>query len=134
MAFIIVDVNRFKHVNDTYGNWVGDQVLRATASVMAQCLGSFGRVGRLGGEEFALLASNEHRTTLVRELDSFRQRVAGTPILTNAGQVSITISAGLAKQHGDQTFEQLFSRADRALHTAKKSGRDRIVVAEGLDI
>ncbi|UDL93341.1 GGDEF domain-containing protein [Lichenihabitans sp. PAMC28606] len=129
LALIIVDIDRFKDVNDTHGHWAGDHVLAAIAGVMAQCLGDLGPVGRLGGEEFALLASGVERAVVLEALERFRRTVAGTPVFTNAAPVSVTVSAGMAINGGGQTFEQLFARADRALYRAKAQGRNRIVVA-----
>ncbi|NPD69242.1 GGDEF domain-containing protein [Lichenicola cladoniae] len=129
----IVDVDHFKDVNDKYGHWFGDQVLRLVADSMMQSLGEFGRVGRLGGEEFALLAFNEDGSILLREFERFRIRIAETPILNDKISVSVTISAGIAMQGRNQTFEQLFARADRALYAAKASGRNKVVFADELD-
>jgi len=132
LALIIVDVDDFKHVNDRHGHWIGDQVLRTTAAMMARLLGEFGRVGRLGGEEFALLAYRDDHATLLKQLEAFRDTVSRTPILTDTIPVSITISAGVATRRGDQTFQQLFVRADGALYEAKASGRNRVVLADDL--
>ncbi|WP_162875659.1 GGDEF domain-containing protein [Sphingomonas crusticola] len=134
LALIIVDVDEFKHVNDRHGHWIGDQVLRATATMMARSLGEFGRVGRLGGEEFALLAYRDDRALLLRQLELFRETIARTPILTDGVPVSITISAGVATRDGRQTFQQLFVQADRALYEAKARGRNRIILAENLKL
>jgi diguanylate cyclase (GGDEF)-like protein len=130
---IIVDVDHFKHVNDRHGHWIGDQVLRATAAMMARLLGEYGRVGRLGGEEFAVLAYRDDHAMLIRQLEAFRETVSRTPILTDTVPVSITISAGVATRQDDQTFQQLFIQADNALYEAKASGRNRVVLAEDMD-
>jgi diguanylate cyclase (GGDEF)-like protein len=133
IALIIVDIDHFKHVNDSHGHWAGDQVLSAVAHMMETSLGEFGRVGRLGGEEFAVLASQENSVALARALELFRQKVAETPILTKMAAVSVTISAGIATHDGNDSFEHLFARADRALYAAKERGRNRIVRADDLD-
>lgn len=133
IALIIVDIDHFKHINDRHGHWVGDQVLGAVAGMMATSFAQFGRVGRLGGEEFGVLASEENRAALFRALDEFQRSLAATPIVTNAGRVSVTISAGTATRRGDMSFESLFTLADRALYAAKDAGRNRIVSADDLD-
>lgn len=133
IVLIIVDIDDFKHVNDSHGHWVGDQVLRAVAQRMQTSFGAFGRVGRLGGEEFAVLASRENRSALLRALEVFRQSIAETPILTKTARVTVTISAGIATHDGNHSFEHLFARADRALYAAKDRGRNRIVCADDLD-
>lgn len=130
MALIIVDVDRFKLVNDTYGHLVGDQVLRTVAGMMMQRLGKLGRVGRLGGEEFAVLAAEPDREALLTELEGFREDVAKTSIMTGPAVVTITISAGVASRREGESFEHLFTRADKALYLAKAAGRNRIVHAD----
>ncbi|WP_420136266.1 GGDEF domain-containing protein [Sphingomonas sp.] len=130
LALIIVDVDDFKNVNDRHGHWIGDQVLRTTASMMVKLLGEFGRVGRLGGEEFALLAYHDDHATLLDRLEAFRDTIAQTPILTDTIPVSVTISAGVATRNGEQSFQELFIRADSALYEAKASGRNRVVLAQ----
>ncbi|WP_404710298.1 GGDEF domain-containing protein [Sphingomonas sp. MMS24-J13] len=133
LALIIVDVDDFKHVNDEHGHWIGDQVLRATGAMMEQLLGDLGRVGRLGGEEFALLAYCDDHAGMLRQIEAFRRTVCATPIITDTIAVSITISAGVATRRDEQTFQELFVRADRALYEAKARGRNRIVLAEDIE-
>jgi diguanylate cyclase (GGDEF)-like protein len=130
MALIIVDVDRFKLVNDTYGHLVGDQVLRTVAGMMSQRLGKLGRVGRLGGEEFAVLATQPDREALLSELEEFRDDIARTPVIAGAAIVTITISAGVADRREGESFEQLFTRADKALYRAKAAGRNRVIHAD----
>lgn len=130
LALIIVDVDEFKHVNDKHGHWIGDQVLRATGAMMEQLLGDLGRVGRLGGEEFALLAYRDDHAAMLRQVEAFRRTVCETPIITDNIAVSITISAGIATRRDEQTFHELFVRADRALYEAKAGGRNKIVLAD----
>lgn len=130
LALIIVDVDHFKHVNDRYGHWIGDRVLQATATMMEQSIGQFGRVGRLGGEEFALLANGNDPSMLLRQLECFRENIARTPILADTTPVSITISVGVATRIHDRDFQDLFVRADQALYKAKTLGRNKIVLAD----
>ena len=134
LALIIVDVDHFKHVNDRYGHWIGDRVLQATANMMEQSIGQFGRVGRLGGEEFALLAHGDDPSVLLQQLECFRENVARTPILADATPVSITISVGVATRIHGQAFQDLFVRADQALYKAKTRGRNKIVIADKTDL
>jgi diguanylate cyclase (GGDEF)-like protein len=133
IALIIVDLDYFKLVNDKYGHWTGDQVLRAVADTMEQSLGKLGRVGRLGGEEFAFLARTRDQAVVLEALDAFRRAVSKLSIKTSTRPVSVTISAGMAMQQGDQPFEWLFARADHALYEAKVLGRNRIVLADDIN-
>jgi diguanylate cyclase (GGDEF)-like protein len=126
LALVIVDIDRFKRVNDTHGHLAGDAVIRGVGQMMAAELGVFGRVARMGGEEFALLSSGASPETLVAKLIAFRERVESTPILIGGAAVRVTISAGIALRGAGETFDQLFSEADRALYLAKATGRNRV--------
>ena len=126
LALVIVDIDRFKRVNDTHGHSAGDAVIRSVGQMMAAELGGFGVVARVGGEEFALLSSRVSAESLATKLIAFRDRVRSAPIPIKGSIVRVTISAGVALRGKDDTFDQLFSEADRALYAAKTSGRNRI--------
>jgi diguanylate cyclase (GGDEF)-like protein len=128
MALAIVDIDRFKRVNDTHGHLVGDEVIRVVAHTMVSELGGFGHVGRLGGEEFALLSSSS-APELMQRLWDFRDRIAKSPIIVGSTVVRISISIGVAQRDKGQSFEGLFVEADRALYLAKAAGRNRVVSA-----
>jgi diguanylate cyclase (GGDEF)-like protein len=133
LALVIVDIDWFKRVNDTYGHLAGDAVIRSLGQMMAAELSPFGSVARVGGEEFALVSSGASAEALSARLNAFRDRVGSTPILANGSAVSVTISAGIAlRGHGD-TFDRLFSDADRALYAAKASGRNRVRLSSAPD-
>jgi diguanylate cyclase (GGDEF)-like protein len=126
LALVIVDIDRFKRVNDTHGHLAGDAVIRSVGQMMAAELGQFGQVARVGGEEFALLSSNGSPETLAARLRAFHDRVGSTPIITNGQAVRVTVSAGVAMRSREETFDDLYSAADRALYAAKSSGRNRV--------
>ncbi len=130
LALVIVDIDRFKRVNDSYGHLAGDEVIRSVAQAMAAELGELGLVARVGGEEFALLASASPAEVVERRLLAFRDRVAATPVLASGHAVRVTISAGLAVRRAGETFDQLYSAADRALYAAKATGRNRVLSAD----
>jgi diguanylate cyclase (GGDEF)-like protein len=129
MALMIVDIDHFKSVNDNHGHLVGDQVLRVVAEIMQRELGAIGRIGRLGGEEFALITDGCYERSLLQRLDEFRETIARTLVHAGSAVVSVTISAGVATRTPDQPFQALFIEADQALYRAKAAGRNRIVVA-----
>jgi diguanylate cyclase (GGDEF)-like protein len=113
----IVDLDRFKDYNDDHGHQAGDRLLRQFAAAWGQELRATDVIARYGGEEFALAlpgADLGDATAIVERLRAS----------TTAEQ---TVSAGLAVWDGEESGEQLFGRADRALYAAKESGRDRIV-------
>ena len=128
MTLLIADIDRFKQVNDTHGHLVGDEVIRTVSRLMAEHLGDLGRVGRLGGEEFALLSSVSSLPVLGRRLCAFRAAIEASSLTAGGARVSITISGGIAVRREGQSFEALYAAADRALYAAKASGRNRILV------
>lgn len=128
MTLVIADIDRFKQVNDTHGHLVGDDVIRAVSRLMADHLGDLGRVGRLGGEEFAFLSSEVPLHVLARRLRAFRAAVEASSVAAGGARVTITVSGGLAVRRDGQSFDALYAAADRALYAAKTSGRNRILV------
>lgn len=129
MALLLLDIDYFKRVNDTWGHPVGDGVLKGLAARMVASVRNQDAVGRLGGEEFAVILpeTDLHGGGLLAE--RMRTSVEETPILTtDDGQaVSITVSIGIAALRPDDvSFETLLSRADKGLYRAKEAGRNRI--------
>lgn len=129
MVLMIADIDRFKAVNDTYGHLAGDAVLCAVAAMLERDLGPLGRVGRLGGEEFALVCGSRDSGLIMERLERCRDTIARTPVLCGGTVVSVTISAGVSHRLPGESFEQLYAAADEALYRAKAAGRNRVVVA-----
>jgi diguanylate cyclase (GGDEF)-like protein len=132
MALVIADIDRFKSVNDSYGHLAGDEVIKMIGHAMQAELGAFGQVGRIGGEEFALISSADASETLIAALWDFRDRIAATPIVIGSASIRVTISIGVARRKPDQSFADLFAETDRALYLAKASGRNRVVSSDEL--
>lgn len=133
MALVIADIDRFKTVNDTHGHLAGDEVIKMVGQAMQAGLGTFGRVGRIGGEEFALVSSSVATDKLMTGLWDFCDRIAATPIVVGSARVKVTISIGVASRKDGQDFDALFAEADRALYLAKAAGRNRVVSAADLE-
>jgi diguanylate cyclase (GGDEF)-like protein len=115
----MLDLDRFKAFNDTYGHPAGDRLLKSAAAAWHSALRTVDTLARYGGEEFVVLLPNVHPD----QASAILARVkAATPL----GQ---TFSAGLATWDGSENSDALIARADKALYAAKSSGRDRIVVA-----
>ncbi len=131
-AVLILDLDHFKQVNDTYGHLIGDQVLQSVAQMMRLCLRPGDVPCRYGGEEFAVLLP---RTTLA-EAQSVGERLcrafAATAISTEKGPITVTVSVGVACLAGDDPadVDALLERADRALYRAKHAGRNQVGVHE----
>lgn len=126
LCLLMVDLDHFKRINDQYGHPVGDQVLVAITRRLAEELREADLIGRYGGEEFVILLSNssqeEGRKIARRLLESIREQA----ISTDAGEIQITISIGLACEESSPKLEPLIEEADQALYRAKQAGRDQI--------
>ncbi|MCC6931014.1 MAG: GGDEF domain-containing protein [Gemmatimonadaceae bacterium] len=130
MAVLILDVDHFKRINDTHGHAMGDIALKHLARVLQERLREGDRLGRVGGEEFVVILP---RTSVVEAqgvAERMRAAVAGAPLWHPDGDISITVSVGVAMGDGSPTADAVLSRADLALYRAKAWGRDRVVVHE----
>jgi len=128
LAFLLLDVDDFKKINDAYGHQVGDLVLQRIAQSGAGALRRGDLFGRIGGEEFAVLLPGCNET-MARQIGERLQREVQR-LRFNEGEqyFSVTISQGLTLlQPDDQNLSALYSRADAALYQAKRTGKDRIV-------
>ena len=130
VSVAMLDADRFKDINDTFGHEVGDQALRAIADAGRGTLRKTDIFGRLGGEEFAILLVE----TGLGEAESVIGRVvaaiAGIVIEKNGARVPVRVSAGVAERRENERLTPLLRRADQALYEAKQAGRDRIVVSD----
>ena len=133
LALVIIDIDRFKRVNDTHGHLAGDAVIRSVGQMMAADFAEVGHIARVGGEEFAVLSSNASPESLEATLTAFCEKVRSTPVLINGLAVRVTVSAGIALRQQNETFDQLYSAADRALYAAKAAGRNRVRFSDGTD-
>jgi diguanylate cyclase (GGDEF)-like protein len=126
MVLVIADIDQFKFVNDRHGHRTGDLVLQMIGNTMAAHLSDYGLVGRLGGEEFALISSTTPVERIVAVIGDLLRAVERTPIITPAGAVQVTMSAGIAVRDPAKSFETLYADADEALSEAKRLGRNQI--------
>jgi diguanylate cyclase (GGDEF)-like protein len=139
LAFALLDVDRFKDVNDGFGHDAGDRILRELARILAEGLRSEDLVGRLGGEEFGLLLPETDLPGAFLTMERLRSAVEETPFaLHGEGSgdappetIRITVSLGLALlAPAEAGFEPLYRRADQALYRAKSLGRNRVVTED----
>ena len=125
----VVDIDRFKRINDGFGHAVGDRVLGAVATQLAQtCRGHL--VTRQGGEEFAVLLAGTDRADAARLLDAAREAVGARRFRsreTDAAIGRVTFSAGVVSVAPGESAAAALARADRLLYRAKEEGRDRVV-------
>jgi diguanylate cyclase (GGDEF)-like protein len=132
LAVALLDLDRFKNVNDTYGHLVGDQVLKEVAHTLNIVLREYDLAGRFGGEEFALLLPQTRATDAMRIAERVRASVAGLSLIapgaSGGERVQVTVSIGVAALDGGdrREFPALLAAADAALYRAKASGRDQV--------
>lgn len=127
-ALLMVDLDFFKRVNDTWGHATGDEVLGHFAETLRHSLRRIDLPGRVGGEEFAVLLPDCNAADARAAAERLRQLVESQPAPTAAGPVAITVSIGVTLfQAGDISDDQPLLRADRALYRAKQAGRNRVV-------
>ena len=125
----MLDIDRFKPVNEAHGYAVGDAVLRAVAQEALRHVRLSDMLSRWGGEEFVLMMSDTRAPLARGGLERLSQKVAALRILHGPAAVGITLSSGLAEHHAGETVAQTLERAERALGEAKAQGYDRVVVA-----
>nr|WP_229805550.1 GGDEF domain-containing protein [Microbispora rosea] len=127
LALVLVDIDHFKKVNDTYGHLVGDQVLAQVAATLRAQLREYDVVGRFGGEEFVVLLPGADVHEARRVAERLRTRVSRMVVPAEQATVTVTVSAGVAimNVHGEDLIE-LLAAADLALYRAKELGRDRV--------
>ncbi len=131
VSVMLLDIDHFKKINDTWGHFAGDEVLRQVSNRIKNTLRVSDAVCRYGGEEFLCVLPE---TTIPHPIiagERVREAIALEPVAFEGHLIPVTASVGVARYHLDQnlTVQQLLARADEALYRAKQSGRDRVVVA-----
>lgn len=131
LAVLMVDIDHFKRVNDTYGHAMGDAVLAEVAHRVessARRPGDF--VCRYGGEEFVVVLPETSSAGADLVAENIRANVAAAPVVTHGMSIEITVSVGIASARGDDEPGELIARSDTALYTAKRAGRNRVARLE----
>lgn len=130
-ALLMLDIDKFKVINDSYGHHIGDDAIRMLAGICAETLRVTDYLGRVGGEEFAILLSETCLEPAVLVAERLRTLVSESPLRfgeDNEQTHWFTVSIGVAVFRSGDTLEDLMQRADKALYAAKDQGRDRVVV------
>jgi diguanylate cyclase (GGDEF)-like protein len=126
-AMLVIDVDHFKSINDRYGHDIGDRALVAVADALRSKKRASDIVGRLGGEEFALLLPEMSLDSAYAAADRLRIAVADTTITAEEGTISVTVSVGVSiTDDGMDGIAELLKEADVALYDAKRTGRNRV--------
>ena len=128
LALSMIDIDRFKLINDTHGHPAGDQVIRALSRLLQQRLRRSDIIGRYGGEEFAVIMPHTPAAIAYNVLDQIREAFSAVRHHHGQKDFATTFSAGIAEIGADTDAETLFANADAALYVAKNGGRNRVVV------
>jgi diguanylate cyclase (GGDEF)-like protein len=127
-AVMVVDIDHFKKINDTYGHLVGDLALKAVAKCMAENLRPHDLLARYGGEEFAVLLTEADLEGAKIVAERLRSKIAAAEIRSNDVSFHVTLSIGITPTQHDDKLEHLIHEADQALYRAKQNGRNRVEV------
>jgi diguanylate cyclase (GGDEF)-like protein len=132
LGIVMADVDFFKHINDTYGHPIGDEVLRNVAQTMRESIRRYDSVGRYGGEEFLIVLPGCDPCNAASHAQRLRAAIARAIVETPRGNVSLTVSFGVAvaDKHSFSDACGLIEAADMALYKAKQGGRNRVEVGQ----
>lgn len=126
LSVVLFDLDHFKSVNDTHGHTAGDMVLRGVGETVRSLVQEPLLFGRVGGEEFGLIAPNHGLAAAVQLAERLRVAVACQRFVFDGKEIPVTLSLGVAEFARGEAAGELFDRADRHLYTAKRSGRNRV--------
>ena len=132
-SLLMLDIDHFKQFNDTYGHLVGDKVLRFIASILYHCIKGSDLAARYGGEEFAVILPNTPLRGATTVAEQIRKLISAVELKDKeSGKLygHITASIGIAEFHPEEAASSLIERADKALYTAKRKGRNRVEQAK----
>ncbi len=135
LSLLMLDIDHFKKINDTYGHKVGDQVLQHLAKVCSQTLRDIDIIGRIGGEEFAVLLPETDSSQSVQTAERMRSAIDSANLIPEQGvALHFTASFGVATlNQSDNNIDKLLIKADKALYLAKKNGRNLVCSSTQLD-
>jgi diguanylate cyclase (GGDEF)-like protein len=125
---VVTDLDKFKIVNDTYGHFAADEAIKQFAAVLKANTRASDICGRLGGDEFLLIMTHGDKKSITHTVERLRADFANEPCVLNGERVLITASFGIAGFDGnaEPTLQELLTRADRALYSAKSFGRNQV--------
>jgi two-component system, cell cycle response regulator len=128
VGVILLDIDHFKKINDTYGHFAGDAVLRETAARLRGNMRPYDHIGRYGGEEFLVVLPNCDMEQAAHQAERMRAKLNATPMIVDGAEMRVSASFGVTVSDGSNRSPDLFVRvADEALYKAKADGRNRVV-------
>jgi diguanylate cyclase (GGDEF)-like protein/PAS domain S-box-containing protein len=132
LSLLVMDLDNFKIINDTFGHAAGDEIIREIGSIIMTSFRKTDIAGRVGGEEFAVVLKDASLEEAKKVAEKFRETVAGKKVIYEEQEISIMVSIGVAAIHGNtddiSDFEDMLKMADIALYKAKAKGRNRVEV------
>ncbi|WP_225674900.1 GGDEF domain-containing protein [Thalassolituus marinus] len=131
-ALMMIDLDHFKQVNDTWGHEAGNEVLKQTARIIRDCTRKLDIQCRYGGEEFVVILPSTERRLGVQVAERIRQNIEDTPVMVNGDVIRLTTSIGLAFHSAESLFDAsgLIACADEYLYEAKRGGRNRVCYSQ----
>jgi diguanylate cyclase (GGDEF)-like protein len=129
LSLLMLDIDHFKKINDSYGHGVGDSMLKAVAASIKRQLRNVDMVFRYGGEEFLILLSNTSRESAAMVGERLRYAVQAEDYLAEGNAIELTVSLGCSTLLAGESADSLLRRADSALYVAKREGRNRLAMA-----
>jgi diguanylate cyclase (GGDEF)-like protein len=127
---IMVDIDHFKQVNDSFGHEVGDHVLRQVGDIISRLTRSSDVVARTGGEEFLIVLPETELASARLLAERIREAIGQRPLLVDSQRIGVTVSLGVASVVGAMNLDELSLEADRAMYLAKRGGRNRVASVE----
>jgi diguanylate cyclase len=135
LSVLMLDIDHFKRINDTYGHALGDVVIRNVAETIRKCIRGEDFAVRFGGEEFLVLLPNTPLDGAAKVAETIRTRIEALRLVRRRDNFTLapfTISLGVATRRENDSQDSLFERADRALYQSKESGRNRVTMESSL--
>jgi diguanylate cyclase (GGDEF)-like protein len=131
---LMLDLDRFKNINDTLGHLSGDGVLKEVARCIAKTVRTYDVVGRYGGEEFLIVLPGCDRGKIQETAERIRTTVAGSPVQVAGSEIFVTVSiGGAAAPPGNVSAREILAHADAALYSAKAAGRNCVAMHDVID-
>lgn len=129
LSAIMIDLDRFKQVNDTFGHVIGDKCLIQVVSRLSQGLRTNDLLARYGGEEFVVVLPETRAGEAQQVAEKLRGLIEGTEFVAKGDRLPVTVSLGVAQAQAQDEASELIGRADKAMYAAKKFGRNRVCLA-----
>jgi two-component system, cell cycle response regulator len=133
---VLMDLDHFKYVNDTYGHLAGNDVLREAAQRLMACVRPYDSAGRYGGEEFLIVVPSSDAMGALALAERIRRAIEAKPMMTNSIPIAVTASFGVTASIDKMPLDaqEILQLADAALYRAKERGRNRTELASATDL